>query len=83
MSIVSVKLKTHSREDLTSDFLFINNCTVHGNKPEVLDIVAGKDKEHHYVVTCGHDECSKISMVSAQSVVDIWNHYNPVSSLSK
>lgn len=78
MSIISFQMKTHSRTDLTKDFLFIHNCAIHGNKPTVLDIVSGKRKEHYYVVTRGNDDCSKMSMESAGKVVEIWNNYNPL-----
>lgn len=75
----SVKMKTHKREDLTSKFLFINDCVIHKCKPKVLHIVAGKHKESHYVVQCKDDDCGKISMHSAESAVTIWNHYNPLT----
>lgn len=79
MGTFTTPMKTHSREDLTTKFMFIHPCVVHKCRPNVYDIVAGTRKEHHYIVTCGHDECSKLSQISPESVVDIWNHYNPLN----
>lgn len=76
MGVFTVRMKTHKREDITKDCPLIHSCIVHGNKPQVLHIVAGKRKEDHYVVTCGHDECSKITTLSAADAVCIWNSYN-------
>jgi hypothetical protein len=76
MSVTTVKLKTHNRTDITSQY-DLNNCTVHNRKPVILDIVAGRRKEHHYVAVCKDDDCGKISMDSGQAVVNIWNKWNP------
>lgn len=80
MGIISTPMKTHNRTDLSDKYLFINDCIVHRCKPTVLDIVAGRRKEHHYVVQCKSEDCGKISMVSADHVVTVWNHYNPLPS---
>lgn len=78
MSVLSVKLKTHSREELTGKFLLeLNNCIIHNQIPIILDIVAGRRKEHHYIAGCCSDSCGKISMTSAEDVVSIWNKHNP------
>lgn len=78
MSVVSFQMKTHKREDITSQFLFIHDCAVHNVKPTVWHIVAGRRKESHWVVECGHDECTKITMENAETTVTIWNNYNPL-----
>lgn len=78
MSLISVKLKTHSRTELTGEFLDkLNNCIVHKQIPIILDVVAGRNKEHHYLAGCCSDDCGKISMTSADDVVEIWNKWNP------
>lgn len=78
MGTFTVTMKTHSREDITSRFMFIHDCVIHKKKPQVLHIVAGRNKEDHYVVTCGHDDCTRISMDSPDHIVTIWNNYNPL-----
>lgn len=79
MSTISFTLKTHNREDITSQFIFINDCIVHKCKPTVLHIVAGKRKESHWVVLCKDEDCNKISMQSPEHVVTAWNFYNPTT----
>ena len=80
MSVVTFQMKTHSRDKLNSQFIFINDCKVHNCKPNVWHIVSGKRKESYYLVECvGHDECGKLSQVSADHVVTVWNHYNPIT----
>lgn len=82
MGTYTTPLKTHSRTVLTEQFN-VNPCAIHNCKPVVLDVVAGKNKEHHYVVVClENDICNKISMESAKAVVEIWNQYNPTSLTS-
>jgi len=77
MGVFITTLKTHGRTDLTNRFEHLNNCIVHGCKPSILDIVAGKDKMHHYVAVCKSEECNKIVTSSADDVVKAWNKYNP------
>lgn len=77
MSVITTKLKTHSRLDITSQYGKLNACKLHGCQPKIMDIVAGRDKEHHYVAICKDDDCGKISMSSGQDVVNIWNKWNP------
>lgn len=79
MSCMTVKLKTHSRTNLTDSFDNINACTVHNHKPEILKVVAGRNKDVHFLAVCESDDCGKICMESAQSVVDIWNKFNPIT----
>lgn len=83
MGVFIATMKTHSTEDLSTKYMFIQDCIVHGCKPKVLDIVAGKRKEHHFVVKCKEESCGKISMISADHVVTVWNHYNPTSLTPK
>lgn len=79
MTVVTTPMKTHSRKNITTDFLFIHDCKIHNCKPSVWDIVSGKMKEHYYLVHCdGSDDCGKLSMDSPEHVVDVWNHYNPI-----
>lgn len=78
MSTFSVNLKTHSRTKLTILYTGkLNNCLVHKCHPEILDIVAGRRKEHYFVAICKSDDCSKISSENADNVVSIWNKWNP------
>lgn len=80
MTTVTVKLKTHAVHDITDLYVGrLNPCIIHGSKPNVTNTVAGRDKDNHYIVTCGHDECSKISMDGADESVNYWNKYNPIS----
>ncbi len=77
MGTYSVQLKTHNRTDLTEQYLDkLCECKVHKIKPRILNIVAGKRKEQHYVALCSDDDCGKISMESADEVVGFWNKYN-------
>ena len=78
MSLISIKLKTHSVTKLTDEFLDkLNDCIVHKRIPIIIDVVAGRSKEHHYLARCCSDNCGKISMTSANDVVEIWNKWNP------
>lgn len=79
MTVISYPLKTHSRTDITNQFDNLNECFIHHCKPTILDIVAGRHKEHHFVASCISDHCGKISSVSGQDVVNIWNNLNNVN----
>lgn len=71
-------LKTHNRIDRTAEFEGkTNDCKVHGVKPQIREIVAGRQKESHFVAVCLSEKCNKITMESAEKVVEIWNKYNP------
>jgi hypothetical protein len=81
MGVIEFKLKTHSRENLTSNYPDLNNCIVHNRKPVIEKIVAGRHKDVHFIATCNHDDCGKISH-SADAVVAAWNRWNPKNELS-
>lgn len=70
-------LKTHDRIDRTPEFEGnLNPCKVHGNTPQIREIIAGKDKDSHFVAVCHSEKCNKITMESAEKVVEIWNKFN-------
>ena len=71
-------MKNHSREDITDRFENINDCVVHKCKPVIMDIVAGRRKEHHYVAVCKSDDCTKLTTDPDDRIVQIWNKWNPV-----
>lgn len=76
MSIFTIQLKTHSRIDLTKNYPDLNPCLIHGTKPKILRIVAGKHKDIHYVAVCQHNDCGKITE-TADKIVSAWNKHNP------
>lgn len=76
MSTISIQMKTHSQGDITEQFSDLKKCIIHDVGPRILDIVAGKRKEHHFVAMCLNDDCTKLSMTSAEDVVNIWNKHN-------
>lgn len=77
MATISVNIKTHAVHDLTDFYKgIVNKCAIHGVKPSVINTVAGRKKDSHYIVTCGHDECSKISMDDPIVAINYWNKYN-------
>lgn len=75
MSIFTVTMKTHSRENLTSQFV-LNDCIIHHRQPVIEKMVVGRRREVYFVARCEHDDCGKIHD-SAQQVVDAWNKWNP------
>lgn len=75
MSTYSVKLKTHSVEDITNEAGKLNNCCVHGVKPTILKIVAGRNKDVHYVADCVNEHCGKIAW-SLDEIIEVWNKWN-------
>lgn len=77
MGCVNIPMKTWSVENVVKDFTEVKPCKIHNLKPEILHIVAGKDKKSHYVARCtSSDNCNKITMDSAEAVIDLWNKYN-------
>lgn len=75
----SIPLKTHKRTDLTKKFEEeLELCKIHNKTPQIMNIVAGKEKEHHFIAICQDDACGKISMESAEQVVYYWNLHNKV-----
>lgn len=76
MGVFTTTLKTHSREDITDKCGELNNCIVHGCKPQILKIIAGKRKELFVVASCEDDECGKIS-TTIEATVAAWNKWNP------
>ena len=76
MGYWEVKMKTHSREDITEQYPDLNDCIVHHHKPKILKIVSGKRKETFYTAHCDHDDCGKISH-DPKITVDAWNKWNP------
>lgn len=71
-------LKTHNRIDRTPEFeKELHVCKVHYIKPQIREIIAGKAKESHFVAVCADEKCNKITMESAEKVIQIWNKYNP------
>ncbi len=75
MTHFEIKLKTHSRQVL--EYPNAAPCFIHGDKPEILKIVAGRSKDIHYVAHCKmSDNCNRITTLSADEVVRIWNNYN-------
>lgn len=77
MGVITTILKTHSRQNVTNTFDNLNDCIIHKCKPVIMDIVAGRSKEHHFVASCKDEDCNKISMDSGKEVVNIWNKWNP------
>lgn len=76
MGVIEFKMKTHSREDITSQFPDLNNCKTHGTKPTIYKIVAGRRKETFYTAVCQHDDCGKIAY-DPNETVKHWNKWNP------
>lgn len=76
MGIFSVKLKTNSKKDITNRFDNLKPCAVHGCLPSILEIVAGRKKEKHFVAVCKDENCGKISTESAEILVGYWNSRN-------
>lgn len=77
MGVVQFQIKTHKRTVLTHLFPNISPCIIHNQKPAVMEIIAGRRKEKHFVVICKHDEdCNKISMESVEVAVNAWEKYN-------
>lgn len=73
----SIRLKTHKTISLTNKYKGkLEKCLEHDTYPEIEDIIAGKEREHHYVARCADDKCGKISMESADMVVEYWNKFN-------
>lgn len=73
----TITLKTHTTTNLSKKYEGkMEKCLKHNTYPEIEDIVAGKEKEHHFVARCVQDECGKISMESADRVVEYWNKAN-------
>jgi hypothetical protein len=75
MGIYSIKLKTHSRENITHKFENLNYCIIHLCQPEIFKIVAGSRKDINYIAVCKHDDCGKISD-SEEDLINVWNKYN-------
>lgn len=70
-------LKTHQRIDRTAEYEGkLNPCKVHGNTPQIREIIAVRQKESHFVAVCHSEKCNKITMESADKIVEIWNKYN-------
>lgn len=77
MGVTAFQMKTHSRTDLTAEYPVLNPCIVHGTKPEIVEIVAGRRKYRYFCALCRHDDCGKIAD-TAEDVVRFWNKWNPV-----
>lgn len=75
MGTFTVKLRTHSIKDVTYQAPELNNCCIHGIKPLILEIIAGRDKDIHYVANCVHDDCNKIAS-SLEEIIGVWNKFN-------
>jgi len=80
MSVYTCQMKTHSRTNITDKCGQLNDCIVHGCKPTILHIVAGKRKENFYTAVCsGDEECGKINTGGIDEIVAIWNRWNPIN----
>lgn len=76
MGVIEFQMKTHFREDITSQFSGLNLCKIHTRLPTVWKIVHGRRKEIAYVFQCDHANCSLITS-SHLDVVPLWNKFNP------
>jgi hypothetical protein len=77
MSVFTVTLKTHSREDLTEKVNDqLNDCIVHSCKPRIVKMVVGKRKEIYFVANCKHEDCGKIAC-TLEDAIAFWNKWNP------
>ncbi len=74
MSVFTVKMKTHIREEITG-LGNLNLCKVHDIKPKIFKMVVGKRKETFYVANCQHDDCGKIAH-TLDEVINFWNKHN-------
>ncbi len=75
MGIISFPIKTHSREDITTQFE-LNDCIIHHCKPKIYKIVSGRRKYIDFVAVCKEDACNKISD-DVNITVEAWNKWNP------
>lgn len=78
MSVYTVTMKTHSRQQYHEDQFILNSCIVHGRKPDVFKSVVGKRRLTMYTVICDHDDCAKIAD-NVDEAVAAWNKRNPTT----
>jgi hypothetical protein len=76
MGVIEFQMRTHSREDVTNHYPGLNNCILHRCNPAVTKIVAGRQKDVHYVITCKSQDCLRMTD-NANEVEQIWNKWNP------
>jgi hypothetical protein len=76
MGIYIVQMKTHNRVDITNQFDNLNDCIIHHEKPKVMELTVCKSKDAFYVITCKHNDCTRMADDKLQ-VEDVWNKYNP------
>lgn len=77
MGVITYTMKNHVRKIITHLFPNISHCSIHGCRPIVFEIIAGRKRETYYVVVCKiSDQCNKISLESADKVVEVWEKHN-------